>query len=1825
LKKYVSLFLSFLILILGINIVVFSGELTELTINGTDIYNKVAGEGYFDEGSYTYKGFEIQAGAACLRFGDWAAYDVSSLAAGRYRISFNYASRTAAPLSVLIDDEMQIDSVPVNITGDSWYFWEDIEFGIVELSGTQQHLKVLNPNPEGYLTVMIKTITLTRIDDLEVVSVSGNASYDDDVFARGTDFFTIMMNKEIEPTSYSDGDVALKSEAGNEISSVVSLSGATITIKLKETLDYGKGYTIFFSDDLEGTNGEKFASDGFGFDFETASDSDQTGSATITVSSYRAEKGTIFASGYVKSSCGLGIRGREVRLFGQNKADSEETFKTSVRSGDDGAFEISCRVYENACAGDYNVEITSDYVETPYSSFLPYQDSFLSSYFKTKTTEIHGNDVLEGGHGTGFYDTSGSAVLEQSGDNSVVLRQNEWSAYDLSSLTLGYYEISVLASSSAETALKVTIGEKTYNLSLPESEESFKRTIVIKDIIAAGDAMMVLNESDSVLTIKEIRFEKTVSHNTVIQTNDVISGGQGVGYYDNGLRNDHKDVIEGSDGVCFRQSEWTAHDISSLPGGTYLVSLKRASTSDIFINLCIDSEMLFKNFAISATGSYGNYLDAYLGVIHIDEDDKVLKLENSSATAFYADYLTLSMVSDEKILNPEYKFNSKDVYSQVLNEGYYDKAGAEFTSTTVYKSNYLILHSTDWAAYNLSVVGKDGVYDVVACLSSSEGSTLNCVVDGKKMQSRAIAGTGSKETFKEVSVGKVRLIGADKLKIENAGTGTFYIKYFKLIKSYDASDFYASEIKPVDVIPGGDGVGYYDNPNLGNTSGGNLEISSGGIVIFREAEWLKYDVSDFIPGDYLVYANFSNRGEATLEVSVDTSEDSIFQIIAPSGEDYSTYRNNYIGKISITDETEIITFKNAATAAMMMKSFSFEIIPFSENFKITKDAEGEIEAEVLSGNDVVYITGEFKNTLYPIDSMRILSAFYDNTGRLMSVSTNIISTGFSSTTSISVPVEVDEDAIKLKVFLWKNIRGLEPVISEKTIYAGWDSHYYVDAENGNDANSGESEGSALKTLSATQALIREKNDSMIGDIYVHLSGAFDIDETINMTPEDSGTNGFSVIYSGDGETSISGGEKISGFAKVSGTPLYKTKVSYTNFRQLYVNGNRAQRARSKWLYLPKEAYYPEIEEDTTATAEPEETEETVNPIGYILDGNDFPEDFSMPSDMEMVWMPSWRNVRVPIESMERLESGDLKVEYPDMPFDAIFTSSAPVTENHYFYIENAPEFLDEPGEWYCNKATGELFYYPLASDNMETAEVFIPRTEKLLSISGTEEERIENITFKGIEFKFGAWNRVTDQGISPIQAEVIRDVDGYDEETKTYPSMVLPSQISVDYGRNINFLDNKVIHMGSSGLSYDNKTEYSKIEGNVFDDTSAAAITVSNGIIAINPHIDEFCRYIDIKNNLIRRVSVEYMTPAVTAYYVHHTNISYNDLKDCPYTGISLGWGWNPREKNITNNTVANNRIENVLYKLRDGGHIYTLSRTKDSVIENNYMIKSGDWKGGIYLDNGSSNYVIRNNVIEDCAKWVKLTYDNLVDNTTYDNYSDTIHGVVPERLPYNDITEAIGKTEGEWPIEAQAIIANAGLSADYKHLLTDYEQNTHYRNAEVERMPYVAKQGITVQAGDLIPGGEGVAYHDLSETDDNTQKGVYRAYSYDGSGRVFIENTKEGEWTKHPVKIPEDGIYKIYVNASTRDISGIKASLWLDDVQIVDKGTITNTGGYHNAVEHEMGTFSIAAGSHVLKLEQTLKNFIFYSLRFVKVEDDLKPFDRNDGFDESIYSVIIG
>ena len=54
-----------------------------------------------------------------------------------------------------------------------------------------------------------------------------------------------------------------------------------------------------------------------------------------------------------------------------------------------------------------------------------------------------------------------------------------------------------------------------------------------------------------------------------------------------------------------------------------------------------------------------------------------------------------------------------------------------------------------------------------------------------------------------------------------------------------------------------------------------------------------------------------------------------------------------------------------------------------------------------------------------------------------------------------------------------------------------------------------------------------------------------------------------------------------------------------------------------------------------------------------------------------------------------------------------------------YYVENVFEELDEPGEWYLNRTTGTLYYYPLPGETMADVEVVAPCvTSTLVSFNG---------------------------------------------------------------------------------------------------------------------------------------------------------------------------------------------------------------------------------------------------------------------------------------------------------------------------------------------------------------------------------------------------------------------------------------------------------------------------------------------------------------------------
>lgn len=140
----------------------------------------------------------------------------------------------------------------------------------------------------------------------------------------------------------------------------------------------------------------------------------------------------------------------------------------------------------------------------------------------------------------------------------------------------------------------------------------------------------------------------------------------------------------------------------------------------------------------------------------------------------------------------------------------------------------------------------------------------------------------------------------------------------------------------------------------------------------------------------------------------------------------------------------------------------------------------------------------------------------------------------------------------------------------------------------------------------------------------------------------------------------------------------------------------------------------------------------------------------------------------------------------------------------------------------------------------------------------------------------------------------------------------------------------------------------------------------------------------------------------IWAGYEAGLTIDHNSLDHLPYSGISVGWGWNQPESQksvLRDNKVTGNRITDVMEVAReqhDGGAIYTQGAQPGTVLSGNYINRSafGNTErdgNGIYLDEQSSHIRVERNVITRIGyKWVSNWADYGIENTARGNWTDT-------------------------------------------------------------------------------------------------------------------------------------------------------------------------------------------------------------------------------------------
>ncbi len=747
------------------------------------------------------------------------------------------------------------------------------------------------------------------------------------------------------------------------------------------------------------------------------------------------------------------------------------------------------------------------------------------------------------------------------------------------------------------------------------------------------------------------------------------------------------------------------------------------------------------------------------------------------------------------------------------------------------------------------------------------------------------------------------------------------------------------------------------------------------------------------------------------------------------------------------------------------------------------------------------------------------------------------------------------------------------------------------------------------TIEEAQAAVRTLRDNMDGDIVVNIaSGEYELEKRLEFRNEDGGKNGYKIVYKGTNQLNppiISGGSHVTGWKKAENN-LWVAKVDHVDdVRQLYIDGYPAQRSRTKYVYQGSADY------DDPNNEYPVD--------GQYIDKRNFPV-LSNPEDVELVCNLLWTNQRVPLANI--LETEDSFILVYDQPYyeyarTKYYETSTPWTGNK-FYLENAYELTDEPGEFYFDKKTKEIFYYPYPEEDMTKVDAVIGRTEFMLYAEGTSKEnRIKDITFENLDFRYGTWLDANRTGVIVFQADCILDEEMNSQLQTTGRTM--PGQLEFVNAKNIIIKNCNFQNLGSAAIEMSDFVDDSLIKGNVFRDISGTAVSIGSWRFrkADNPQPSDVCKNNTVTNNLIRRIGMEYYgCPAIGTYYAHATTVSYNDIEDIPYTGVSIGWGWgSAMSKTIdcSGHQIHNNRIVDISKTVRDGGHTYTLSDMPNTVIEYNYMEKSEDY-GGAYFDSGSSNITVRNNVMKDCLNWTfNPVGSGKTGNETYNNYSNTDlqpQWALKEPAEGQRVEEAIKVYDANWTGEALEIVQNAGLQQGYKRLLGGNDKYPAWRLLELEHAPLYAYSSPNIMeryAYDYMEGGEGVAFHKISGTKEPRE--------YKQGAGVVIGGTFPGEWIAYDFDFEKTGTFDFELcfacaPASTEVAAdndtgiGPKASVYLDGVKVIDSAPLGYTGSWNAHAPKIIGQFNIdKPGKHIVKVELVDNAWSFEKFRMIHTD----------------------
>lgn len=531
---------------------------------------------------------------------------------------------------------------------------------------------------------------------------------------------------------------------------------------------------------------------------------------------------------------------------------------------------------------------------------------------------------------------------------------------------------------------------------------------------------------------------------------------------------------------------------------------------------------------------------------------------------------------------------------------------------------------------------------------------------------------------------------------------------------------------------------------------------------------------------------------------------------------------------------------------------------------------------------------------------------------------------------------------------------------------------------GNDAWSGrpatpnpEKTDGPLATLTQAQKRIRDLKVSpggLSGPVTVLLrGGTYPQTKALTFEAADSGTPKSPITWAAyPGESPVlSGGVSLGGWKlddsahsrEHCGGKLWRIDLpaaqagSGWRFNQLFVNGQRRPRAR-----IPNHR-------DFLRTDGPVAKDDSRS---FYFNPGDLQPSWKNPREILLVFYHSWET------SLHHIESLDAEANL------AVLREPAPWGLGHWekqqrYYVENVFEGLDCPGEWYLDRASGRLYYYPLPGETMEGTRAVVPLlTSTLVEVKGDPLKGVfvEHLHFRGIAFQHT--NSQLRRIRNPGQGEIYQ-----------------PGLIHAAGLRHASFQDCEIAHSGAHGAWLAEGCSEVRLERCHLHDLGGGGVYIGGGW-GINEQAPT--ERIRVDNCFIHDGSYQFRgAHGVWIGRSSHNTVTHNEISDFDYSGISCGWSWGFQPSSAHHNILDSNHIHHLGNGdgLSDMGGIYTLGISPGTTerfnhIHDVYHYAHVSHGSGIYPDEGSSDILIENNVVHrvaTCPLFQHYGKDNLVRN----------------------------------------------------------------------------------------------------------------------------------------------------------------------------------------------------------------------------------------------------